>query len=454
MLRSMILVLAASAAQLLAVRWAVADTVHKVQIYQHPQIKPLISGGDADKILANMGAALQASSPACSVSFTRDGDPNYFDDGFGRYSPGIYTDTEFEAYKDFAPGALKIVREINACGGAHGLSIGGCSSIAGPIWLVTLEHADEITPIVWLHEYSHTASNIHRDDAAALMQPYVVAGNVNVNAVECSNIEAGTVQGDGLPSPVLLSPVVHAQTDQLTIQQFVERTWLEGVPFAVATKFTDNDVPYLEEVLKDRARTKLWGNAVAVLGAIGTIRAKYVLMNFLLSDPRAALTPVEYKAKASVPVALGWLIQRSNESGQVDRNALDTLLKMTHHKWWEKVAKIDWQTSIFSDQKALIGDLIVKAAIGLSLSGDEAATYRLLQLSKNTSTSPEIISKFKEDGSAVERSLGFSARQEAQQVSPETADAVRLHKGFLAELLKEHQEVITKGLRSFYGSKE
>ena len=103
------------------------------------------------------------------------------------------------------------------------------------------------------------------------------------------------------PSASILIPVVDAETSALTIQQFVARTWTEGVPFAVAEKFTDADVPYLEQFLKDPAQMDKWQNAVAVLGAIGSMRAKYALMSFLLAAPDNTLSLTEYKDRRASP---------------------------------------------------------------------------------------------------------------------------------------------------------
>jgi hypothetical protein len=84
----------------------------------------------------------------------------------------------------------------------------------------------------------------------------------------------------------------------------------------------------------------------------------------------------------------------------------------------------------------------------------EACKSRLLQVVKAATEVPEAQATASKDaGNAVERTLAAKERQDSQKVSPETAAAVKVHKGFLSEVLKEQTAVQERGLRSFYESK-
>ena len=426
-----------------------ATTIHKMSISQHPAI-PLLSNADADRILGQMGAALRASVPNCDVQFVRDGNPtNFISDS------AHWRITSQEEFDDFAsmPGTLKIVGKIGWCNQRLPRII-GCSNLGGPILLVTSDHPD-LDPILWLHEYSHTAGIDHRPDPGALMQPELSTTNVNVNSTECVQLIAGTLPGSGAPASGFLMPIADTGAKPVPIEEFVQR-FSEGISFESASKYTDSDVPFLEALLRDRSRVGQWANAVWALGGIGTIRSKYVLMNFLLSDPDGTLSAKEYDAKSDVPGALAWIIARSQEnSHEAERNTLDTLLQMTTDSWWRDVAKVNWKTPIYPNQKELIQSLIVEAVDAMRQCPLPACKSRLLQISKATSTAPEAEAAAREDtGDVVERSLGAAARSISQQVSPDTAAAVMAHKGFLSEVLKQQTEVQERGLRSFYEGKE
>jgi hypothetical protein len=450
MLRYMTFATVAVFVQLQGAECFSATVVQKVSIAQHPAI-PLLSTGDADRILDKMTAALRSSVPGCDVRFVRDGNPTHFNSDAAHWV--ITSEDEFNAF-GLVRGTLKIVGKIEWCG-QSGPRIGGCSSQPGSIWLVTPDHED-LDPILWLHEYSHTTGNGHRTDANALMQPELATSNVNVSDAECANLRGGMQIGANAPLAGLLKPVVDKQSKPVPIQDFIQQLHAEGIAFDEASKYTDDDVPFLEGVLKDRSKTRQWANAVWTLGGIGTLQAKYVLMNFLLADPNGTLSAKEYGAKSDVPGALGWVIARSRESQhEADSNALGTLLGMTHYNWWKDDAKINWKTPIFPNQNELISSMIVEAVNAMRQCEEEACKSRLLQIVKATSGAPEVEAAAREDtGIAVERSLGSRARRLSQEVSPETAAAVKAHKGFLSEVLKQQGEVQERGLRKFYESKE
>ena len=108
------------------------------------------------------------------------------------------------------------------------------------------------------------------------------------------------------------------------VQSFVRKGFFEGVPYNQARLYSDDDVPELQRLLQDPAAEDTWRNVVGTLGAIGTERAKDVLITYLFSDPDGQLSPAAYIAKSDVPVALGWLVHKSD-----DREALELLINAT-----------------------------------------------------------------------------------------------------------------------------
>jgi hypothetical protein len=137
----------------------------------------------------------------------------------------------------------------------------------------------------------------------------------------------------------------------------------------VTRRYSEDVIPFLETVLNDDAKGKLWMNAVSTLGAIGTPKAREVLLKFLLKDPDAKLTEEQYFAKTDVPIALAWIV---NKSGDVV--ALETLLSCTNGDWWQEQAT-KWST-IYSGEKQT-HQLINSCIISLPLTGTKEAAVRL-----------------------------------------------------------------------------
>jgi hypothetical protein len=297
------------------------------------------------------------------------------------------------------------------------------------------------------------------------MRPTLFAEDTEINGEECNRLVAGSpavnpdIGGAGIDGPP--SSSANESTPQPSsgarqgppepVTSFIRRTWAEGIPYNTAKLYADDDVPFLAKILDDPLEAKLWPSVVGTLGAIGSDRARYVLLNFLLRNPDGQLSSTEYLGKSNVPVALGWMVQRRKElSKEPDREALQTLIKMTDADWWIDTAKVNWTTPIHKSRQDLIASLVVKSMIGLALTGTDEARVRLMQVAKSAQGTPSAPSDF--EAAVVLRNLGASTLESVAKVSPATEEAVRSGGGnaFVTEMLRENAEVGARGLESYY----
>jgi hypothetical protein len=143
-----------------------------------------LNNADADTILASASIVLQAKhgpdDVACLGQFTRRGQVTVFATGNG----SINTQTDFDVIIGL-PGHVKVVNQINWCGGKFKPSIIGCAPTPGNSQVV--ERRTELEGILWLHEYGHTRGLPHRNnDPNAVMNGTIGPTRLRVNSSECT----------------------------------------------------------------------------------------------------------------------------------------------------------------------------------------------------------------------------------------------------------------------------
>jgi hypothetical protein len=319
--------------------------------------------------------------------------------------------------------------------------------------------------ILWTHEFGHTTGSPHRDGTGALMQPFIGADHRGVDQGECTRLIAGSevVQSGStmlaarasaasdraVPASARESSgmILASATGPEPVQSFVRKGFFEGVPYNQAKLYSDDDVPELRRLLQDPAVEDTWRNVVGTLGAIGTERAKDVLIAYLFADPHGRLSPAAYIAKSDVPVALGWLVHKSD-----DREALELLINATDGDWWAAQG-INWSTPIHRSREDLVASLVTKAIIGLTLSGTEEAEIRLAQLQGQLDPSARAAALSRGERAAMSERLGSDAVASVTSVSPATRAAVLQSGGdrFLEAQVQELRAVQAGGLDRYYG---
>jgi len=157
------------------------NTNHNLQVRRHTTSS--LTNAQADQILADIGTALQtndgAGDVACSVGFTRSGNVTTFSTGTG----SINSQADFTAVNNL-PGNIKVVNQINWCGGLAP-NIIGCAPVPGTS-LVVVRFTSNQEGILWGHEYGHNKGLSHRNVANALMNGTININNKRINSAECT----------------------------------------------------------------------------------------------------------------------------------------------------------------------------------------------------------------------------------------------------------------------------
>jgi len=201
----------------------------------------------------------------------------------------------------------------------------------------------------------------------------------------------------------------------MDIKEFVRQTFIEGVPYLEAVKYSSQVVPVLQEMLRDRKEEPHWPNIVVVLGMIGDGRAVSEMIAFIERD-RAKISGTHYRAKTAAIMSLGYLINRNG-----GRTSLDYLKAGLNPQIWS--TRVGANLAPYQKTASERNDDLAKYAIlGLALSGHPEAASAL-------------------------RSLQLPTRKPAEKKFRErVSDLVK-------EALKEHEQVASRGLADYYRSK-
>lgn len=290
--------------------------------------------------------------------------------------PSVVTSADDFNRLSVPPGAVKVVKSIDWCG-YLGTNFVGCASQPG-FGIVVLRHDPELEGILWLHEFGHNKGLGHTNQVKRVMQHSIGKENRLVTSAECEAlrikvagaVSAGTAGDDkSVPTPV---PQTTKPPTTMPIEEFVSRMWIHGVPYSEARKYGDDALPFLLNNLNDRRNDHSWANTVMVLGMIGNADVSRSLLDFLFRRSDVPLSRQEYFAKLSVPLALGYMANRTE-----DQASFKTLMSGVSPRFWEK---IDWAEKTIDEREERNRALARKSIVGLALTGRPAAVKRLNDL--------------------------------------------------------------------------
>lgn len=330
----------------------------------------------SDAILRDMQSIITINDGpgdiACDVNFSRNGEVGVFNIGSGF----INSESDFVAVNGL-PGEIKVVNQINWCGGIAP-NIIGCAPVPG-VSFVVVRFDESQEGILWLHEYGHNKGLNHRNNPNAVMNGVIGPTHKRVNRQECDAFRNNA-------SPELAParfPRYEILQDTMTIDDFVKQQYIRGVPYEEAIKYGEKHVPELLLMLSDSANMAYWSNIIVTLGIIGDERAVIPLIDLIKADHEGLLSRGLYNAKTSAIMALGYLI---NKSG--NREALDFLKDcLSPHNWDE--TQPDWESPFQSAKVDRNIQLSSVAVLGLTLSGHPEAIEALQALKEPMASETE-----------------------------------------------------------------
>jgi hypothetical protein len=172
---------------------------HRLEINRHASAA--LSASRADAILAEMGQILQtrdgADDVSCNVGFVREGEVGVFTAGTGT----INSAQDFLEVNN-APGNVKVVNQINWCGG-FAPNIIGCTPLFRDSMIV-VRYRDDLEGILWVHEFGHAQGLEHRASSTAVMNANMNPNLRRVNSSECESFRWAPSRSS--PAPGLQPP--------------------------------------------------------------------------------------------------------------------------------------------------------------------------------------------------------------------------------------------------------
>jgi hypothetical protein len=181
-------------------------------------------------------------------------------------------------------------------------------------------------------------------------------------------------------SALLLASRSSAQPPQLSITEFVHRTYIDSTPYEEAIRYDRTVVPTLLAMLEDPKEEPYWGNIVMTIGMIADPAATGPLERFLTSGEGKLLPPV-YIAKTNVLLALGYLVNRSR-----NENALAFLREGVDPAVWEN--RIRWTSAFFESPRDRNEQLVIMSILGLALTGQPSVRETLLGVQRAAAAEP------------------------------------------------------------------
>ncbi|MDN5199889.1 hypothetical protein QQ008_00910 [Fulvivirgaceae bacterium BMA10] len=326
----------------------------------------------ADAIISEMQAIIQQSDAmgdvACNVGFTRSGDVSAFSTGNGI----INSLSDFTAVNDL-PGQVKVVNQINWCGGLSP-NIIGCAPVPGNS-MVVIRFTPSQEGILWLHEFGHNKGLNHRNDPNAVMNGIIGSNRKSVNQAECDNY-----RNRNIPLSAITFAALETAKDTTKVEDFVKQIFIQGVPYDEANKYGEDDVPLLLKMLEDSTQIAYWSNIAVTLGIIGNEQAVDPLIDLIKSDSPDTLSNELYTAKTSAIMALGYLINKSGNQKSLDflKGCLDP------HAWDE--SQPNWVGPFQASTEQRNYQLSTMAILGLTLSGHQDALDALHKLAEPATT--------------------------------------------------------------------
>ncbi len=342
---------------------------YDLRIDRHVNVE--LGNARADQILVEMQNIINLDDGpgdvSCPVNFSRNGDVNPFSTGSGI----INSQEDFMAVNSL-PGQIKVVNQINWCGGIAP-NIIGCAPVPGNSMVVTrFEESQE--GILWLHEFGHNKGLNHRDEDDVVMKGVIGNTHKRVNLEECAAFQ-------NTNSALLATsfyPASATSTDSLPVGAFVKQVFVTGVPYEEASKYGSKQLPELMLMLADSTNIKYWANIVVTLGIIGDDKAVDSIISLIKIDKPGEISRDLYNAKTAAIMALGYLI---NKSG--NREALTFLKGCLNPHAWDESQPI-WVSPFQEDHDQRNIQLSSIAILGLTLSGhpDAIAALETLKLPK------------------------------------------------------------------------
>jgi hypothetical protein len=159
---------------------------------------------------------------------------------------------------------------------------------------------------------------------------------------------------------------VPAWAQRPSIEEWMHRLHPHSLPYQETIAFGPQVVPRLLVMLADRREEPWHPNITAALGMLGDDRVAEALIAFFVRPSPAMLTPLQYQARHSALMSLGYAANRGSSK------ALDFLIATVGG-----ASAVTWKGPYFASAVERDRQLVRVAVLGLGLSGKPAARTAL-----------------------------------------------------------------------------
>jgi len=157
------------------------------------------------------------------------------------------------------------------------------------------------------------------------------------------------------------------------VREFVQRTYIHGVPYEEALRFGSDDGAVLARMLRDPAQEKHWANIAVTMCIIGDADCVDAVLDFIQDDDPPLVSTACYRAKTGAIMALGYAVHRSQ-----DRRCFDFLEQGCSPSFWAENAA--WHEAGGSRGAQRDRELSTMAILGLGLAGTPLSRAALEKL--------------------------------------------------------------------------
>lgn len=252
-----------------------------------------------------------------------------------------------------APRKLQVVNAIRWCG-SPGANIIGCAYTPGNCMVVRRFDSSQ-EGILLAHEFGHSKGLPHRNVEDGVMNATINKQRVKLNSAECNRFRQ-----IGLLTEKFTYPKEHdiAET-KIPIKEFVQKSFTLGMPYNQARLYTAVEVASVSSWLVDKARVKHWSNVASVIGMVASQQSYQQLYDFIFSEGSGKLTSVEYEARVTAIISMGYILK--------NRNDVATLTFLNDYSIPIKWNTVEWYAPYHATQQDQNLDLASASKIALQI---------------------------------------------------------------------------------------
>jgi matrixin len=351
----------------------------KLTIGHHPKIQ--FTDSEADQILTEAtNIVAKQDGPGdviCDISLERSGTVKIS----SKYPLEINSAGQFNDAKQLGTNVV-VVDRIRYCGG-FGSGILGCGSVPGHCFVVVRNVVSNGTsgPVikgqVWAHEFGHNRGLPHTNRKRALMYPFALMQNRELDQSESQTYATGTAGVQ--PITVATSDVTNSEPESdpspalEPIEQVVRAVYPHGLPYTLLKQYPKASAGTLREMLHSAADKPYQGQIAGALCVIGDTPDFPIVKSFIEESAKPG-DDIAIGNKEAAMTALGYLLAKTKSD-----EVLQFLRGSVTDQGWQK-RELTWLTPDDPASTRAIKSLKMAAIAALALSGTDEARTTLQQL--------------------------------------------------------------------------